>query len=216
MKRRDTLKALTFTSLGLAGLNPQQALAEQRNEELAAGIHEEEDIKVPDGRLKEEAIRDARLRKEKFLNAHELATITVLADIIIPADGVTGSASDAGVTEFIEFIVKDMPQHQVPVRGGLKWLDRESNRRFGKNFVAIKPEHRINIVDDIAYPEEVKPEFTQGAAFFSLMRNLTATGFYTSEIGIKDIGFAGNTPNVWMGVPEDVLSQYGFKKNDIR
>lgn len=122
MKRRDSLKALTFTSLGFAGLNPQQALAEQRNEELAA-VSNEEDIKIPDGRLKEEAIRDAKLHKEKFLDAHELATITVLADIIIPKDGVSGSASDAGVTEFIEFIVKDMPQHQIPVRGGLRWLD---------------------------------------------------------------------------------------------
>ncbi len=215
MKRRDSLKALTFTSLGLAGLNPQQALAEQRNEELAAGLNGE-DIKVPDGRLKEEAIRDAKLQKEKFLDAHELATITILADIIIPKDGVSGSASDAGVTEFIEFIVKDMPQHQLPVRGGLRWLDRESKLRFGKNFKDLKPEQRINIVDDIAYPEEVKPQYSQGAAFFSLMRNLTATGFYTSEIGIKDIGFVGNTPNVWTGVPEDVLAQYGFKKNDVR
>ncbi len=215
MKRRDSLKALTFTSLGFAGLNPQQALAEQRNEELAA-VSNEEDIKIPDGRLKEEAIRDAKLHKEKFLDAHELATITVLADIIIPKDGVSGSASDAGVTEFIEFIVKDMPQHQIPVRGGLRWLDRESQHRFSKNFKDLKPEQRINIVDDIAYPQDVKPQYSQGAAFFSLMRNLTATGFYTSEIGIKDIGFVGNTPNVWMGVPEDVLTQYGFKKNDIR
>lgn len=215
MKRRDSLKALTFTSLGIAGLNPQQALAEQRNEELEA-ISNGEDIKIPDGRLKDEAIRDARLQKEKFLDAHELATITVLADIIIPKDGVSGSASDAGVTGFIEFIVKDMPQHQVPLRGGLKWLDRESHRRFSKNFKDLTPEQRINIVDDIAYPQDVKPQYSQGAAFFSLMRNLTATGFYTSEIGIKDIGFVGNTPNVWMGVPEDVLAQYGFKKNDIR
>lgn len=216
MKRRDSLKALTFTSLGIAGLNPQQALAEERNEKLAADSISEEDIKVPDGRLKEEAIRDARLHKEKFFDAHELATITILSDIIIPKDDVSGSASDSGVTEFIEFIVKDMPQHQLPMRGGLRWLDRESKRRFGKTFKDIKPAERINIVDDIAYPEEVKPQFSQGAAFFTLMRNLTATGFYTSEIGIRDIGFAGNTPNVWMGVPDDVLAQYGLKKNDIR
>ncbi|GAA4438309.1 gluconate 2-dehydrogenase subunit 3 family protein [Ravibacter arvi] len=214
MKRRDSLKAITFTSLGIAGLNPQQALAEQRNADLQTPV--DEDIKIPGGRQKEEAIRDARLQKEKFFDTHELATIKVLADIIIPADGTSGSASDAGVTEFIEFIVKDMPQHQLPMRGGLRWLDRESVSRFNKKFVEISADQRIKIVDDIAYPEEVKPRFTQGAAFFSLMRNLTATGFYTSEIGIKDIGFVGNTPNVWTGVPDDVLKQYGFKKNDIR
>jgi gluconate 2-dehydrogenase gamma chain len=215
MKRRDSLKALTFTSLGFAGLNPQQALAEQRNEQLANDAAVNDEIKIPDGRLKEEAIRDARLKKEKFFEPHELATITVLGDIIIPADGVSGSASDAGVTDFIEFIVKDMPQHQLPMRGGLKWLDRESVKRFKKTFKDASAQQRIQIVDDIAYPEQVKPQFSQGAAFFTLMRNLTATGFYTSEIGIKDIGFVGNTPNVWTGVPEDVLAQYGFKKNDI-
>jgi len=154
--------------------------------------------------------------KQKFFTDHELATITILSDIIIPADEVSGSASQAGVPAFIEFIVKDMPQHQLPMRGGLRWLDRESNRRFGKNFKDLSNDQRIKIVDDIAYPHEVKPEFSQGAAFFSLMRNLTATGFYTSEIGVKDIGYVGNTPNVWTGVPKDVLAQYGFTKDDIR
>ncbi len=215
MKRRDTLKALTLTSLGIAGFNPQQALAEQHDEKALMEALSE-DIEIPAGRLKDEAIRDARLKKEQFLTKHELATITVLSDIIIPADNTSGSASQAGVTEFIDFIVKDMPHYQVPLRGGLKWLDIESNKRFEKNFTDITAAQRIQIVDDIAYPLDVKPEFTHGANFFSLMRNLTATGFYTSEIGIKDIGYEGNTPNVWTGVPDDVLKQYGLTKNDIR
>jgi gluconate 2-dehydrogenase gamma chain len=148
--------------------------------------------------------------KEKFFTVPELATIKILADIIIPADAKSGSASDAGVPAFIEFIVKDMPQHQIPMRGGLAWLDRESNKRFNKIFTLCTHAQQIQIVDDIAYPEKAKPAFSQGVAFFNLMRNLTASGFYTTRIGVDDIGYVGNTPNIWAGPPEDVLKQYGF------
>ncbi|MHA4741107.1 gluconate 2-dehydrogenase subunit 3 family protein [Dyadobacter sp. MSC1_007] len=208
MKRRDSLRALTLSSLGITALSPQVALAEQR--ELETQMPPETPLKIPGGRTKEEAIRDAKLMKEKFLTVGELATIKVLVDIIIPADEKSGSASQAGVPEFIEFIVKDMPQHQTPLRGGLKWLDRESTKRFGKTFVLASKAQQIQIVDDIAYPEKAKPIYSQGVAFFNQMRNLTASGFYTSKIGIADLGYMGNTPNVWEGVPADVLKQYGL------
>ncbi|WP_025761321.1 gluconate 2-dehydrogenase subunit 3 family protein [Dyadobacter tibetensis] len=207
MKRRDSLRALTLSSLGLAAINPQVGLAEQRKLDSSPSLPNE-DLVIPGGRTKEEAIRDARLMKEEFLTKEELATIAVLSDIIIPADEKSGSATSAGVPEFIAFIAKDMPQHQVPLRGGLRWLDRESNKRFEKNFTALTHKQRINIVDDIAYPEKAKPQFSQGVAFFTLMRNLTASGFYTSKIGIDDIGYVGNTPNVWTGPPADVIKQY--------
>ncbi|MFI5128942.1 MAG: gluconate 2-dehydrogenase subunit 3 family protein [Chitinophagales bacterium] len=150
------------------------------------------------------------LAREKFFTDHEMATITILADIIIPKDEVSGSASDAKVPEFIEFIVKDMPSHQVPMRGGLRWLDMQCLKRHEKTFRDCTTEQQIAMVDLIAYPEKAKntKELTQGVAFFSLMRNLTATGFYTSEIGVKDIGYAGNKANQWNGVPDDVLKQY--------
>ena len=162
------------------------------------------------------------LAKEKFFSEHEMATITILADIIIPKDEVSGSASDAKVPEFIEFIVKDMPQHQVPMRGGLRWLDMQCLKRFEKPFKDCSETQQLELVDDIAYPEinyqdergnkvkkgHVKPDMQPGVSFFSLMRNLTATGFYTSAIGVKDIGYAGNVPTQWNGVPDDVLKQY--------
>lgn len=150
------------------------------------------------------------LAKEKFFTEHEMATITILADIIIPKDEVSGSASDAKVPEFIEFIVKDMPQHQVPMRGGLRWLDMQCLKQFEKSFKDCTAEQRLSIVDQIAYPVKAKPEMSQGVQFFSLMRNLTASGFYTSEIGVKDVGYIGNTPAQWNGVPEDVLKQYNL------
>jgi gluconate 2-dehydrogenase gamma chain len=206
MKRRDTLKALTFSSLGFAALNPQDALAEKRavSEAALADVP----IKVPGGRLKEEAIRDAKLKAEKFFTVAELATIKVLADIIIPADSKSGSASQAGVPAFIEFIVKDIPMHQVPMRGGLKWIDREAQKRFNKIFTLLTKAQQLQIVDDIAYPQKAKAKHSQGVAFFNLMRNLTASGFYTTRIGFDDIGYVGNTPNVWQGPPEEVLKQY--------
>ena len=70
---------------------------------------------------------------------------------------------------------------------------------------------RLEIIDDIAYPNKVKPGMEQGVAFFNKMRDLTASGFFTSEIGVKDIGYLGNTPNKWTGVPTDVLKQYGLE-----
>jgi hypothetical protein len=138
-----------------------------------------------------------------------METITILADIIIPKDEVSGSASEAKVPEFIEFIVKDMPSNQTPMRGGLRWLDLRATKLFGKSFKQCSEADRIKLVDEIAYPKKAKPEVAQGVAFFNLMRDLTATGFYTSKIGVADIGYAGNQPNQWNGVPDDVLKQYG-------
>lgn len=163
------------------------------------------------GRETHEIERDKRLLGETFFNEHEMATITVLADTIIPKDEKSGSASEAGVPDFIEFIVKDMPHHQVPMRGGLRWLDVESMNRFEKAFLDCSQEQQLQIVDDIAYPEKVKPGMEQGVAFFNRMRDLTATGFFTTEMGIADLGYAGNRPGPWDGVPEDVLKQYGFE-----
>lgn len=148
------------------------------------------------------------LAEEKFFTEHEMATITILADIIIPKDNISGSASDAKVPEFIEFIVHDMPNHQVPMKGGLRWLDMQCLKRHEKSFKECTHEQQIALVDMIAYPKKAKPEMSQGVQFFSLMRDLTASGFYTSEIGVKDIGYEGNKANQWNGVPDEVLQQY--------
>ncbi len=148
------------------------------------------------------------LAKERFFTDHEMATITLLSDIIIPKDEISGSASEAKVPEFIEFIVKDMPSHQVPMKGGLRWLDLQCIKRFEKSFRDCSQQQQIELVDMIAFPEKAKPEMSQGIQFFRLMRDLTATGFYTSEMGIKDLDYKGNQPNQWNGVPEEVLAQY--------
>jgi hypothetical protein len=155
-----------------------------------------------------------KISAEKFFDDHEMKTISILVDIIIPKDGTSGSATDAKVPDFIEFIVKDMPRHQVPMRGGLKWLDIQCLKRFQKPFSDVTPPQQIEMVDEIAWPEKAKPEMLQGVAFFNLLRDLTATGFFTSQIGVKDLGYAGNQPTQWDGVPQDVLDQYGVKYDE--
>ncbi len=162
-------------------------------------------------RTPEEAAREKMLMSETFFTDHEMKTITILGDIIIPRDEKSGSASDAKVPEFIEFIVKDMPAHQLPMRGGLRWLDVHCMKRFNADFASCSSEQQTEVVDDIAFPEKARPEMYPGVAFFSLIRDLTATGFFTSEMGIKDLGYEGNRPNQWDGVPQDVLDQYGLK-----
>jgi gluconate 2-dehydrogenase gamma chain len=154
------------------------------------------------------------LSAEKFFTDHEMATLAILADIIIPRDEVSGSATDAKVPEFIEFIVKDMPEHKVPMRGGLRWLDLQCMKRHNNAFSDCSSQQQLELVEEIAWPEKAKPDVLQGSAFFNLIRDLTATGFYTSQIGIKDIGYAGNHPNQWNGVPQDVLDQYGLKYDE--
>jgi hypothetical protein len=161
-------------------------------------------------RMEEEAIEDKRLASETFFNTHEMATIAVLCDIIIPADEISGSATEAKVPDFIEFMVKDKPDLQLPLRGGLKWLDMHMLKLHEKTFKDCSTEQQLAVVDQIAYPEKAKPEMKQGVTFFSRMRNLTASGFYTSKIGIEDMGYMGNKANQWNGVPDDVLKQYGL------
>lgn len=206
MDRRKSIKALALGSLSTAVFIDACKPGDEKSKAAA---------ETPAGqftydRMAEEKEHDSKLMQEKFFTDHEMQTITVLADIIIPADEVSGSASQAGVPAFIEFIVKDMPSHQTPMRGGLRWLDMHCLKIYEKPFIELTESQKIEVVDAIAYPKKAKPEMAQGVAFFSLMRNLTASGFYTSEIGVKDIGYVGNTPNQWNGVPDEVLKQYGI------
>ena len=204
MDRRDSIKSLLVGSLAggmlINGCAPE-AKEDNKKENLAENHY---------GRTPEEKERDAKLKAKQFFNEHELTTIAVLCDIILPANDQFGSAKDAGVPEFIEFMVKDLPYHQLPVRGGLMWLDNRSNRQFGKEFKACSNDEQIKIIDEIAYPDKASPEVEQGVKFFSLMRDLTLTGYYTTKMGLKDLGYQGNAPNVWDGVPQEVLDKHGL------
>lgn len=210
MKRRNLLKGIGLGSLGMVGLSPQVKASEILSP--LDGLEEKKKDPVFEqfGRTDYEKARDTKLFAEQFFTKHEMKTISVLADIIIPRDSRSGSATDAGVPEFIEFMAKDKPELQTPLRGGIAWLDSQMKKRHEQDFVSSTDVQRIAMVEDIAYPERKKSGLSQGIAFFSLMRNLTASGFWSSKIGIEDIGYQGNTPNQWDGPPEDVIKQYGL------
>src|SRR5882757_7514402 len=195
MNRRESLKTIGLGTLVTGLLSESFTSALPGNTKTLPGP-----LPAEPGREPFEITRDKKIKEAHFFDAHEMATITMLADIIIPKDARSGSASDAKVPAFIEFIVKDMPDHQTPMRGGLRWVDLQCLNRYGKVFTDCSKAQQIELVDMIAYPKKAKPEMAQGVSFFNRMRDLTASGFFTSEIGVKDIGFAGNAPNKWTGV----------------
>ena len=147
-----------------------------------------------------------------FFTPHEWDTVRVLVDLVIPKDDRSGSATDAGVPEFMDFMLNDRPDGQVPMRGGLAWLDNECYERFGKTFLTSAESERTAVLDDIAWPKKAKPEHAAGVAFFNSFRNLTASGFWSSKLGIDDLQYQGNTfVAEWRGCPPEALAKLGVR-----
>ena len=153
--------------------------------------------------------------KPKFFTPHEWQTVRVLVDIIIPKDARSGSATDAGVPEFMDFIVADQEQRQTAMRGGLAWLDLECQKRFDTTFLGCTGEQRTAVLDDIAWPQKATPELSHGVRFFSSFRDLTATGFWTTKMGMEDLQFMGNkfVPE-WKGCPDECMKHLGVNYTD--
>jgi Gluconate 2-dehydrogenase subunit 3 len=145
-----------------------------------------------------------------FFTEHEYATVRTLAELVIPRDGRSGGALDAGVPEFMDFILNENPGMRTGIRGGLAWLDQECRRRFGREFVDVADSDRRTILDDIAWPRRARPEVSQGVAFFNRFRDLTASGFFSSRIGVEDLRYLGNVPLAeWTGCPPEALRKLG-------
>jgi gluconate 2-dehydrogenase gamma chain len=195
LNRRDALKA--FAAVSAAGLfevtPPQLERALRRVQTLAEA-----------GAAPPEA---------KFFNAHEWRTLRVLVDYILPRDSRSGSATDAKVPEFIDFLMSDRDASEgskVAMHGGLAWMDNESRHRFDKNFADATDAQRRQILDDIAWPAKARPEMSQGVGFFSHLRDLTASGFFSTQSGWRDVQYIGNVfnPN-WDGCPPAALDKLG-------
>ena len=149
--------------------------------------------------------------KPKFFTAHEYATVRVLVDLIIPKDARSGSATDAGVPEFMDFMMVDDPARQTPMRGGLAWIDHECEDRYDKRFLECAAAERTAVLDDIAWPKKGARELSHGINFFTSFRDLTASGFWTTKVGIEDLQYLGNTGVAeWKGCPEEVLKKLGL------
>jgi gluconate 2-dehydrogenase gamma chain len=146
----------------------------------------------------------------KFFTAAEFRLVRVLADIVIPKDERSGSATDAGVPEFMDFMMIDQPVRQVAMRGGLAWLDVECQKRFDKTFLDCAEAERTAVLDDIAWPSRARPEMAHGVAFFNSFRDLTASGFWTTRMGIDDLQYLGNRSVArWNGCPPEALQKLG-------
>ncbi len=149
----------------------------------------------------------------KFFNAHEWKTVRMLADIIIPKDEHSGSATDAKAPEFMDFILaeKDTSENnKVQMHGALAWIDEEMKRRFGKDFISASDTQRTELLDDVGQGKRSKPEFRRGQSAFERVRNAVASAFYSSAMGWQDVNYMGNVfnPN-WQGCPPAATKKLG-------
>lgn len=203
MDRRESLKSMILGSMAV-GLTLESCVKETPIE-----VIEDKIWKYTYGRTPKEATFDEKLMSEQFFEDNELQTIKTLANLILPPNE-NGSIEDAGVVDFIEFMTKDVPEFQVKIRGGLMWLNGHCNSKYNTIFVNCTEDQQKAVLDSIAFPDPEAFEQVQEVQFFSLMRNLVMTGYFTSEVGIKELDYKGNTPNNWDGVPQEVLDEHGL------
>ncbi len=162
-----------------------------------------------------QAAKTATPFKPKFFTAHEYATVSLLVDLIIPRDARSGSATDAGVPAFMDFMMIDQPRRQVAMRGGLALVDRLSMARVGKPFTGGSDAQRRQLLDEIAYTSNPDPGLSHAIAFFSSFRDLTASGFWSTKMGIADLQYRGNVfVDEWNGCPTAALEKLGVKYSD--
>jgi hypothetical protein len=195
MTRREALRVVTSAPLA-AVLVWTPAEAEQAHEHAT--------------QARKLAAKKAEPYRPAFFTDHEYATVVVLVDLIIPKDERSGSATEAGVPEFMDFIMMDQPRRQVAMRGGLALIDRLSEDRFDKRFASCSDAERRQLLDEIAYTSAADSDLSHEIAFFSSFRDLTATGFWTSRLGVADLQYQGNVfVKEWKGCPENALKKLG-------
>jgi hypothetical protein len=148
--------------------------------------------------------------------AEQRREAAALCDLIIPADEVSPSASSVGVVDFLdEWVSAPYPRQRedrATLLAGLQWLDEEAMRRGGKPFADADSIVQHDICGEICFEAAVTPQYKQAAKFFACFRDLTAGGFYTTPVGMKDIGYIGNVPRTeFPGPPLALLQQLGLR-----
>ena len=193
INRRDALKVL-----GLAPLAASLGVAPDHLDRVSRAV----------ARLEQTGVA-----APTFFSAHEWSTVRLLVDYIIPRDERSGSATDAKVPEFIDFLMADNDASlasRTAMHGGLAWLDNECEHRFMKTFVGAIDAQRRQVLDDIAWPKKARPEMHYGVVFFSRFRDLTASGFFSSQMGWQDVQYKGNVAlPAWNGCPPAALAKLG-------
>jgi gluconate 2-dehydrogenase gamma chain len=187
LSRRDILKSLTIGTAATSVLRVIPAQAAEYAHHMVAAEKAATKAYVP-----------------KFFPAHEFKTLQTLCQMIIPADSDSGGAIEAGAPEFIDLLTSENTEYQRIMGGGLLWLDATCSDRYEKIFLDCSQSQQKEILDQIAYRNNAlsDPSLSQGIEFFSFLRNMTADGFFTSEIGIKYLGYIGSAfLKEWPGCP---------------
>ena len=203
LSRRDALKLLG--AVPLVGALDWSAPSLERATRMVTRLHEDGPAAAP--------------YAPKFFTPHEWRTVRVLADMIIPKDERSGSATDAKAPEFMDFMLaeKDTSESsRVSMRGGLAWLDTEMRDRFTKDFLGASDVQRRAVLDDIAFPKTAKPEFRAGVAWFNRFRSNVGSAFFSSAMGWQDLRYIGNVfnPN-WNGCPPEATRKLGVSYEEF-
>jgi len=194
LSRRDALAALGAGAFGLASYGVNAPLIDRFRRAFADGQYQ-----------------------PRFFNEHELATVRVLADMIIPRDHRSGSATDAGTVEYVDFVLSEANDGlQGRWHDGLAWLDATCWRRSGtRHFIDCSEEHRADILNDIAWPDRAQVEYRTAALWFNSVRDLVGSGFFSSAMGVQDIGYVGGIFNPsWQGAPPEATRELGVSYDE--
>ncbi|HVW84973.1 MAG TPA: gluconate 2-dehydrogenase subunit 3 family protein [Bryobacteraceae bacterium] len=148
----------------------------------------------------------------KCLNSHYFQTLRKLADLIIPADEHSPGANDAGAAEYIDFLCSRNEDLAAIYTGGIGWLDDYMQKKYGSDFVSAKPEQQTQILDLLAYKKNATPETAPGQQFWVWVRNMVVDAFYTSPVGVQDLGYMGNTAVSHFSVPQEAVD-YAMKRS---
>tara|TARA_B100000524_G_scaffold205426_1_gene107310 strand:- start:653 stop:1357 length:705 start_codon:yes stop_codon:yes gene_type:complete len=208
MKRRDSIKTITLGAIGASYLlNGCYGVTQEKIKRSLT--------RYQYGRTPQEKLYDDKLFNQEFFNDEELTTLNELCNLILPPNDY-GSIEEAEVVQLIEFMAKDIPSYQKPLRDGINWINKESDLNFNQKFTDIPEDSQKQILDKIAYydPNQDMSDLPDEVQWFNLLRNLTVTGYFTSQVGIKELGYKGNSPNVWDGVPQEVLDDHGLSYDE--
>lgn len=195
LSRREILAGLAAAPAAL--ILPQEGLDRAAEYAQAALMSEEQQ---PQG-------TPPRPYEPRNFSTDEWRLVRSLVNYVISRDARSGSATDAGVPEFMDFILGEYRNNQQWMREGLSWINAECRRRFDNGWMSCSDAERREVLDAIAYPRRASEAVRPGVDFFTRFRNMTASGFWSSRIGVADIGYVGNRPSAkWEGTPPEVLA----------
>ncbi len=194
--RRDALKAaIGAVAIAALPITPADAERAMRHVDAALALQ-----------------RQGTPYRPKYFTPDEWRQIHIVVDLIIPKDDKSGSATDAGVPQYMDFFCTEYASSYAWMRDALRWFDGFAYRSFGKSFLKITDAQRRQLFDQVAWPAKAKPELREGVNYFNRLRDFTASGFFSSQIGVKDLGYIGNVAvPAWNGCPPAALKHLGVE-----